>query len=128
MGEKTHLSFYLAYNTFRVFTDAVRHVGCPGYVRFLINPDDLRMAMEAYDKKGLTSFKVPGKLFSDTKGTSMRIHSKRFCHLLADKMGWDVTRSYRIPGDIFPRQQVVIFDLSQAVVVKRSESGPCPVQ
>ena len=117
MSEKTHLSFYLAYNTFRVSTDAVRHVGCPEYVRCLINPDDLRMAMEVYERKGLTSFKVPEKLFSDTKGTSMRIRSKPFCYLLASKMGWDMTKSYRIPGDIFSKQQVVIFDLSQAVVL-----------
>lgn len=121
MSEKTHMSFYLAHNTFRIFTDAVRRIGCPGHVRFLMNPDDLRMAMESHDKKKLTSFKVPHKLFTDTKGTSMRIHSKRFCHLLAEKMEWDMAKSYRVPGEIFSRQQVVIFDLSQAVAFTKGE-------
>jgi len=122
------MSFYLARNTFRVFTDAVRRIGHPGYVRFLIHPDDLRMAMEAYGKKEPTSFKVPQRLFSDSKGTSMRIHSKPFCHLLAGRMGWNTARSYRVPGEIFSEQQVVIFDLSQAVVLNVRESGSCPIQ
>ncbi len=121
MSEITHMSFYLAHHTFRVFTDAVRRIGCPGYVRFLMNPGELRMAMESHDKKELTSFKVPHNLFTDTKDTSMRIHSKRFCQLLADKIGWDMTKSYRVPGEIFPRQQVVIFDLSQAVALPKME-------
>jgi len=81
------------------------------------------MAMEAYDKKELTSFKVPQKLFSDSKGTSMRIHSKRLCSLLAMRMGWNVTKSYRIPGDIFLKHQMVIFDLSKAVVLNEKVSN-----
>lgn len=82
------------------------------------------MAMESHDKKELTSFKVPHQLFSDTKGTSMRIHSKRFCHLLAEKMEWDMAKSYRVPGEVFSRQQVVIFDLSQAVAFTKGEPDP----
>lgn len=122
MREKTHMSFYLDRSTFHVFTNAIRRVGSPPYVRFLINPDNLCMAMESYDKKGPTSFSVPPKLFSDSKGTSMRIQSKRFCCLLADKMGWDETKSYRVPGHIFSKQQIVIFDLSQAVELNGKES------
>jgi len=123
MGEKTHISFYLDCSTLRVFINAVRRIGSPTYVRFLLNPDDFRMAMEAYDKKELTSFKVPQKLFSDSKGTSMRIHSKRLCSLLAMRMGWNVTKSYRIPGDIFLKHQMVIFDLSKAVVLNEKVSN-----
>ncbi len=114
MNNKTYISFYLKSNTVRVFTSSVRKIGSPKYVRFLINPKTNRMIMSSYDKKEFTSFRVSRKVLSDSKYSSLRIRSMRFCRLLANQFGWDVNKSYRIPGLVILNQELVVYDLTGA--------------
>ena len=39
--------------------------------------------------------------------------------LLANKLDWDLNRSYRVPGRILPKQQIAIFDLKSAEIIGR---------
>ena len=59
---KTSISFYLRNDTVRVFTSALRALDKPKYVRFLINPNTLKMAMTEYGQKEFTSFRVSRKI------------------------------------------------------------------
>lgn len=111
---KTRISFYLRKNTVRVFTSALRALDKPKYVRFLINPDALKMAMTEYWQKEFTSFKVSRKIFENSKDKSFRIRSKRFCDLIANRMHWDLDKSYWVEGRIYPDQKVVVYDLTSA--------------
>ncbi len=49
----------------------------------------------------------------------MEISSNPLCMLLANKLDWDLNRSYRVPGRILPKQQIAIFDLKSAEIIDR---------
>lgn len=116
MSDRTFISFYLRYNTMHVFYRAVREIGKPAFVKFLISGDDMKMVMQPHDKKEFVSFRVPQAIYHPQYHTHkcFQIRSKAFCELLASRLEWDSTRSYRIPGTIYPNQQLVLFDLSAA--------------
>ena len=65
-------------------------------------------------QKEFTSFKVSRKIFENSKDKSLRIRSKRFCDLIANRMNWDTEKSYWVEGRIYPEQKVVVYDLTSA--------------
>ena len=111
---KTRISFYLKKDTIRVYTSALRALDKPKYVRFLINPNTLKMAMTEYGQKEFTSFRVSRKIFEDSKDKSLRLSSKKFCTLIANRMNWDTEKSYWVEGRVYPDQKVVVYDLTSA--------------
>ena len=120
MAEKTFISFYLKSSTIRVFTKSVKLLEYPKYVRLLINPTKLQLAMTAYNRKELTSFRVPNGLLNDEcKNTSLCFHSKMLCSLVSAKMGWIPGKSYRIPGASLNGNKGFVFYLSDAFEVTR---------
>ena len=48
----------------------------------------------------------------------MEINSMIFCRIIAFIHNLDVRKSYRVPGRIFPDEQVVIFNLNGASLIK----------
>ncbi len=116
MSEPVYLSFYLSSNTVYIFCGALRKMGRPAYVRFLIDANAMRLAMQPYHKMEFTSFRVPKALYDDQPGkhVSFRIHSRAFCQLIAVKMGWDADKSYRIPGAIYSKCSTACFNLADA--------------
>lgn len=116
MPEKndTYLSFYLPRYTFRVFIKAVRALEKPTYVRFLVHPKTLKMAMVEYGEKSFSSFRVSRKILENTRSDSLRIHSKKFCDLVAERMNWNTGKCYRVPGMIYPEQRLVVYNLADA--------------
>ena len=114
-SEITYISFYLKSNTIRIFKKTIRGLGMPKFIRFRVNPEGTSMLLEEYDRITLTSFRIP-KNIDDVEG-SMEVHSKAFSRLMAFKQGWDVERSYRIPGKVIKHQKVAVFDLTQAVQI-----------
>lgn len=52
-------------------------------------------------------------------GKSMDICSKKMCKLLTDICHWNQECSYRIPGTIFPRQEIAVFCLLEAEEIER---------
>ena len=122
MNDQSFLSFYLKTNTIRVFKKAIKTIEYPSYVRFLIHPLKLQMAMTPYDKKELTSFRVPVSLLNDETNASLAIHSKKLCGMVARKMGWTPGKSYRIPGRRLPGVKGFVFYLNEAYEVTRIHS------
>ena len=41
---------------------------------------------------------------------------------IANLHHWDLSRSYRVPGKVYPEQKVAIFNLSEAEVIDRAEN------
>lgn len=74
------------------------------------------MIMEPYDKKEFQSMRVPKAVYNKTG--RMEFRSVGFCRLLAHRLGWAPTYSYRIPGKVLSRQRLVMFDLMCAVQFK----------
>ncbi len=116
MSEPAYLSFYLGSDTIYIFCSVLKRMGRPTYVRFLIDADTMRLAMQPFHKKEFTSFRVPKALYVDRPGkhVSFRIHSRAFCQLVAVKMGWNADRSYRIPGTVYSKCSTACFDLTGA--------------
>jgi hypothetical protein len=123
MAEKTYISFYLRTSTIHVFNAALRKIGQPPFVRFMINPDTMQMAMIPANKKDFQSFRVPKGLYSNRAGNdAMKVHSQKLCRALASKLGWEVSQSYRVPGKVFEEQRVIRFDLCQASMIQKTSS------
>ncbi len=119
MENKTFISFYLKTSTIRVFKRSIRTIEYPTYVRFLIHPEKLQIAMTAYNKKELTSFRVSLDLLNDEPNASLCIHSKKLCGMVARKMGWQAGKSYRVPGNRLAGKKAFIFYLEEAFEVTR---------
>lgn len=120
-SENTFISFYLKTSTIRVFKKAIKLIEYPSYVRFLIHPIRLQIAMTAYNKKKLTSFRVPVRLLNDETNVSLCIHSKRLCLLVSQKMGWEAEKSYRVPGRRMMGKKAFVFNLNEAYEVTRNQ-------
>lgn len=116
MAESGYLSFYLSTDTIYVFRGVLQRTGCPAYIRFLLNPDTMQMVVEPYHKKEFTSFRVPKGLYKEPaeNRAGFRIRSRAFCRLLAARLNWDASKSYRIPGVVYPNCAIARFDLLKA--------------
>ena len=75
------------------------------------------MLIEPYFKRSFTSFRVPKREIDDNKHGGMELSSMGFCRILARQLGWDINYSYRIPGKIYEKEKVIIFDLSKATQI-----------
>lgn len=119
MTEQSYISFYLRSNVIRVFVSAIRKIGQPRFIRFMINTETMQLVMTPADRKDFQSFRVPnGVLNPGVKRQKMAIHSQKFCQMLSKRLGWDENCSYRVPGMVFPGQRIARYDLSKAVVIQ----------
>lgn len=113
----THISFYLKVNRIHVFVDSLRGIGCPRRICFMISDDGKKFVIIPYPKKDLRSHGVPAKVYNGDCG--MDISSYKLCRLIADLHHWDNSRSYRIPGTIYPSKSAAVFDLTKASFIDR---------
>ncbi len=72
--------------------------------------------MLPYKKRDYRSHYVPRDVYNGCN--SMEINSMIFCRIIAFIHNLDVRKSYRVPGRIFPDEQVVIFNLNGASLIK----------
>ena len=115
----TYISFYLRANRVHIFVDALRGIGHPKYICFMIEQNGRTLALTPYPKKDFYSHRVPPSVYNGSK--SMEVSSKRLCRILADLYGWDLEASYRVPGTIIQKQNVVLFYLDEAEVIEHDE-------
>lgn len=97
---ETFISFYLKANRIHVFVDALRGIGSPKYIGFMLKENGQSLAMLPYDKKDFHSHRVPSSVYNG--GKRMDVSSMKLCTMLADMYNWEQERSYRVPGDIIP--------------------------
>ena len=110
--DNTFISFYLKENKIRVFTEALRAIDCPKRICFYLDQEGTRLLMLPYTKKDFVSHRVPDSVYS--RSGHMEVNSKKLCRILAEQHGWDVTRSYRVPGVIVLEKKLAAFDLTKA--------------
>ncbi len=120
-NEATYISFYFRCNTIRIFKKTMRTLGSPKFIRFRVHENGRYMLLEPFDRITQSStFRVPSNL-EDENG-NMDIHSKPFMWVIAKQMGWDITRSYRVPGEVYQSEKIVVFDLTKAVIITEDNS------
>ena len=114
--DEPYVSFYLRQNRIRVFRQTITAIGDPRFIRFMIKKDGSSLILLPYNKKTFQSLRVPETANYDR--WSMEISSKPLCLLLAHRLGWELSRSYRIPGKVYEQQPLVLFNLSRAYPIE----------
>lgn len=114
----TYISFYLNSNRIHVFVDALRGIGSPNRICFMIEPDGKRILMLPHTKKDFISHGVPLAVYSGTD--SLKISSKKLCRIFAGQHNWDLSRSYRVPGVVITEKCVAVYDLTKAEMINKS--------
>lgn len=112
---ETYISFYLRANRIHVFADALRGIGSPSRICFLLDSDGKALLMVPYAKRDFKSHRVPSKTYSGKAG--VEISSMGLCKLVANRHGWDISRSYRVPGRVSSAQALAAFDLEKAEMI-----------
>lgn len=112
----TYISFYLRNNRIHVFVDALRGIGSPKYVCFMISDDGNTLILSPYQKKDFHSHRVPQDVYHGIG--SLNLTSIHLCQILAAEFGWDCSKSYRIPGRLEEDKKVVVFDLRFASKIR----------
>lgn len=113
---KTHLSFYLKANRIHIFADALRLIGSPANICFMIGENGKTLILKPYPKKDFHSHRVSAEVYKGKR--SMEISSLRLCRIMAEMQQWNTSCSYRVPGVIMHRQQICVFYLDQAEPIK----------
>ena len=113
--KETFLSFYLRTNRIQVFVSALKGIGGPSRICFLISRDGKSLLLMPYEKRDLRSHSVPARVYQGNG--DFRISSYKLCHILAEEHHWDLNRSYRVRGKVYPEKQLVVFDLTSARVL-----------
>lgn len=111
MGE-VYISFYLKSCRIRVFLEALRGIGCPRRVCFMISPSGRSLALSPYQKRDFKSHEVPDEVYRS--GRPFEISSSRLCSALAELYSWDMTHSYRVRGKLVRVRHLILFDPSKA--------------
>ena len=109
---ETYISFYLRNDRIHIFVEALRGIGSPQYICFLMGNNGDSLVLAPYDKKDFHSHRVPQSVYRGKK--SLELASIRLCKMLTASFDWDANMSYRVPGTIIEQQKIVIFDLKNA--------------
>ena len=118
MNKTTYVSFYLKDGKIHVYADAIRSLGSPNYIRFLLGKDGSSMIMEPYHKKEFQSIRVKK---NNSISHNLCFRCKPLCRLLENALGWNDSQSYRIPGKIITSQRIILFDLARAAVISSQD-------
>ena len=112
----TYISFYLRNNRIHIFVDALRGIGSPKYVCFMISEDGNTLIMRPYGKKDFHSHRVPPDVYHGKGGFNLT--SRRLCQILTAEFGWDSNKSYRVSGRLDGTKRIVVFGLRLASKIR----------
>ena len=117
--EKVYISFYLRANRIHIFVSALRKIGCPERICFLMDKDGDSLILSPYKKRDFRSHRVPKEIYQGNR--SLEISSMKLCRLIAKIHHWDDSKSYRVQGKTNKELNAILFTLSEAVVISSSE-------
>ncbi len=116
-----YLSFYLRVNRIHIYVDALRKIGSPARICFMIAKNGKTLLLAPYQNKDFKSHDVPSRVYQGNGG--MQVNSMKLCRMIAALYSWDLSRSYRIPGRIYYKQKVVIFELTKAEIIEKNNDA-----
>ena len=115
----TYISFYLRANRIHIFIDALRGIDCPKFICFMIEENGKTLIMAPYPKKDFHSHRVSKDVYNGAR--SMELCSMPLCQIISKLYQWDSNCSYRVPGVIIPKQNIVMFYLDEAEVIEHDD-------
>ena len=99
--------------------NAVIKMGRPKHVILLLNEEDKMIAIQISDgnEEGTIQFA------RNTKNINVRINNKDFLNTLSRLMEWDLKKEgYRVLGDWYEKEQVMIFDLTKGILIGEKDN------
>ena len=118
--QDSHISFYLKARRIHVFVDALRGIGSPSRICFMIDESGKALLIAPHEKRDFISHAVPPEAYKGAGG--LEVSSMGLCQIIAQLHHWDTNRSYRIPGTVYPEKEVAIFRLTEAEVIDKPET------
>ena len=82
----------------------------------MIGENGRSLLMVPYKKRDFRSHYVSPDVYDGCD--SLEISSHKLCRIIASIHNWDVEQSYRVPGQIFPDEQIVLFNLDRAIKIQ----------
>ena len=99
--------------------NAVIKMGKPKNVVLLMNEEKKMIAVQICDANEEGSI----QFFKNIKSINVRINNKDFIYTLSRLMNWNIKEEgYRILGDWYENEQVMIFDLTKADLLGEKEN------
>ena len=92
---------------------------CLRNVRFLIDTDTKRFAIEVCDADDRNAVKFPSPSGELAKRAVLNVTNKPAHEAIRRLMGWFDDKSYRVRGVAVPDSNAIIYNLTQATEVKR---------
>ena len=94
-------------------------MGKPKNVVLLMNEEKKMIAVQICDANEEGSI----QFFKNIKSINVRINNKDFIYTLSRLMNWNIKEEgYRILGDWYENEQVMIFDLTKAALLGEKEN------
>lgn len=125
MKADTYISFYLKANCIHIYVSALRDIGSPKRICFMIDEQGRSLLVAPYKNTDFKSHSVPVSVYSGR--TTFRIFSVHLCGLIASSHNWDPSCSYRVPGKYNSKHNVVVFNLNDARTIGQEEQGTCAI-
>lgn len=91
----------------------------PTHVRFLIDTDTKRFAIEVCDAEDRNAVVFPSPKETQEKRAVLNVTNKPAHAAIRKMMKWFDDKSYRVHGVAVPESNAIIYNLNQAVEVKR---------
>ena len=89
-------------------------IGIPPYFRFLLDPENGKLAVEKCSYKSSGAHQLP----EDTSHDGYELKSMDMVRFICQTCGWDMKSTYRIRGIAVPDRDMVVFDLTTAYRVQ----------
>ncbi len=115
---KARISFYLRTGRVHVDISTLRGLHNPEKICFKLDALGETLRIMPYNKNDFHAYTVPVKVYEGSR--SLDISSRYMCNVLARIHHWDVNKSYRALGTIYPDSGEAVFRLIDAEEINRS--------
>lgn len=102
------ISFSVAYGRITIFKTTLKAIGLPQYFRFLLDPENGKLAVEKCSYQSSGAHQLP----EDTSHDGYELKSMDMVRFIYQTCGWDMKSTYRIRGIAVPDRDMVVFDLT----------------
>lgn len=103
-------------NAIRIYKEVVEKLGYPRFIQLLINPEEKKLYIVGTNQSGASSIEVPEISLFPHQG--FLLHGSMFIRKIFRFMLWEQNYTYSVTGLYSAEKDVIIFNLSDAVMTK----------
>jgi hypothetical protein len=105
----------------RIHKNTLRAIGIPNYVLLLVNPDERTLAVLRSDRSDPRAHHIPSAPLEIQR--TYELYSRSLIKNLRDVCrDWNDSQSYRMYGEVIQNENMVRFNMSDAILVNGVES------